>query len=171
MKLIFGYNVYFAEYPFGNQWSIFPMIDLKLLLVITNIYITKSKSLDLNTTTAGPPSHTSSQFSLNFKSNSPPKTSILIGLCKLNDLYIEYAEAIDPEPHESTTSSIPFSYVITLILLFDIFFAKFTLSPSGLKIFEYLIFGPNFFTFSKVKLLTIVTKCFAPLSICLPIYP
>ena len=23
-----GYNIYFAEYPFGNQWSIFPMIDL-----------------------------------------------------------------------------------------------------------------------------------------------
>lgn len=28
MKLIFGYNLYFAEYPFGNQWSMFPMIDL-----------------------------------------------------------------------------------------------------------------------------------------------
>ncbi|MAJ45045.1 MAG: hypothetical protein CMF96_09930 [Candidatus Marinimicrobia bacterium] len=29
MKLVLGYNIYFAEYPFGNQWDLIPHIDLK----------------------------------------------------------------------------------------------------------------------------------------------
>jgi len=29
MKFMFGYNLYYAEYPFGNQWDMIPMIDLR----------------------------------------------------------------------------------------------------------------------------------------------
>lgn len=29
MKLLIGYNLYYAEYPFGNQWDIIPTVDLR----------------------------------------------------------------------------------------------------------------------------------------------
>lgn len=29
MKLLLGYDLYFAEYPFGNQWDLIPTIDLR----------------------------------------------------------------------------------------------------------------------------------------------
>ena len=29
LKIMFGYNLYYAEYPFGKQWDLYPMIDLR----------------------------------------------------------------------------------------------------------------------------------------------
>jgi hypothetical protein len=29
MKVLLGYNLYFAEYPFGNQWDLIPTLDLR----------------------------------------------------------------------------------------------------------------------------------------------
>jgi len=29
MKIMVGYDLYFAEYPFGNQWDLIPMFDLR----------------------------------------------------------------------------------------------------------------------------------------------